>query len=79
MELKKWVSNNDAVTEAILETVKSISNARQVEVEPNTAGPSVHGQHRTITDDYCQVGNNQIMFTNSRIAEEDSVASLFSN
>ena len=34
--LKKWISNNDAVTEAIPEDLKSISNTKQVEVEPNT-------------------------------------------
>ena len=33
-ELKKWISNNDAVIEAIPEDLKSISNTKQVEVEP---------------------------------------------
>ena len=35
-ELKKWISNNDAVTKAIPEDFKSISNTKQVEVELNT-------------------------------------------
>ena len=42
-DLKKWISNNDAVTEAISEDLKSISNTKQVEVEPNTEGSSVLG------------------------------------
>ena len=33
-ELKKPKINNDAVTEAIPEALKSISNSKQVEVEP---------------------------------------------
>ena len=37
-ELKKWISNNDAVTKAIPEDLKSISNTKQVGVEPNTEG-----------------------------------------
>ena len=42
-ELKKWISNNDAVTKAIPEDLKSINNTKQVEVEPNTEGSSVLG------------------------------------
>ena len=42
-ELKKWISNNDAVTEAIPEDLKSISNTKQAEVEPSTEGSSVLG------------------------------------
>ena len=37
-EPKKWISNNDAVTKAIPEDLKSISNTKQVEMEPNTEG-----------------------------------------
>ena len=44
-ELKKWISKNDAVTEAIPEDLKSISNTKQVEVEPNTEGSSLLGLH----------------------------------
>ena len=40
-ELKKWISNNDAVAEAITEDLKSISNTKQVEVEPNTEESSL--------------------------------------
>ena len=36
--MKKGISNNDAVTEAIPEDLKSISNTKQVEVDPNTEG-----------------------------------------
>ena len=54
-ELKKWISNNDAVTEAIPEDLKSISNTKQVEVEPNTEGSSVLGLQWTVTDDSLQV------------------------
>ena len=54
-ELKKWISNNDAVTEAIPEDLKSISNTKQVEVEPHTEGSSVLGLQWTVTDDSLQV------------------------
>ena len=54
-ELKKWISNDDAVTEAISEDLKSISNTKQVELEPNTEGSSVLGLQWTVTDDSLQV------------------------
>ena len=54
-ELKKWISNNDAVTEAIPEYLKSTSNTKQVEVEPSTKGSSVLGLQWTVTDDSFQV------------------------
>ena len=54
-ELKKWISNNDAVTEAIPEYLKSISDTKQVEVEPTTEGSSVLGLQWTVTDDSLQV------------------------
>ena len=54
-ELKKWISNNDAVTKAIPEDLKSIINTKQVEVEPNTEGSSVLGLQWTVTDDSLQV------------------------
>ena len=54
-DLKKWISNNDAVTEAIPEDLKSISNTKQVEVEPNTEGSSVLGLQWTVIDDSLQV------------------------
>ena len=54
-ELKKWISNNDAVTKAIPADLKSISNTKQVEVEPNTEGSSVLGLQWTVTDDSLQV------------------------
>ena len=54
-ELKKWISNNDAVTEAIPDDLKSISNTTQVEVEPNTEGSSVLGLQWNITDDRLQM------------------------
>ena len=33
-ELRKWKSENDAVTKAISEYLKSYSNLKQIEVEP---------------------------------------------
>ena len=54
-ELKKRISNNDEVTEAIPEDWKSISNTKQVEVEPNAEGSSVLGLQWTVTDDSFQV------------------------
>ena len=54
-EQKKWISNNDEVTEAIPEDLKSISNTKQVEVEPNAERSSVLGLHWTVTDDSLQV------------------------
>ena len=53
-ELKKWISNNDAVTEKIPEDLKSISNTKQVEVEPKTEGSPVLGLQWTVTDDSLQ-------------------------
>ena len=53
--LKKWISNNDAVIEVIPEDLKSISNTKQVEVEPNTEGSSVLGLKWTVTEDSLQV------------------------
>ena len=54
-ELRKRICKNDAVTEAIPEDLKSISNTKQVEVEPNTEGSSVLGLQWTVTDDSLQV------------------------
>ena len=54
-ELRIWSSNNDAVTKTIQEDLKSVGNAKQVEVEPNTEGSSVLGLQWTITDDSLQV------------------------
>ena len=54
-ELKKWMRNNDAVTDAIPEDLKSISSTKKVEVEPNTEGSSVLEMQWTVTDDSIQV------------------------
>ena len=54
-ELKKWVRNNEAVNKAIPEDLKSISNTKQVEVEPNTERSSVLGLQWTVIDDSLQV------------------------
>ena len=54
-EMKKWISNNDAVIEAISEDLKSISNTKQVDVESNTEGSSVLGLQWIVTDDSLQV------------------------
>ena len=37
-ELKKWITNSDMVTNAIPEDLRSISNIKQVEVEPSKEG-----------------------------------------
>ena len=50
-ELKKWLTNNDAVTEAIPEDLEAISNMKQLEVELNTEGTSVLGLQWTFIDD----------------------------
>ena len=42
-ELKKWISNNDEVNASIPEGLKSISNTKQVDVEPKAQGSSVLG------------------------------------
>ena len=54
-ELKKWISNNEAVTKAIPEDLKSISNTKQADVEPNTEGSSVLRLKWTVTDDSLQI------------------------
>ena len=53
--MKKCISNNDAVTEAIPEDLKSISITKQVEVEPNTEGSLVLRLQWTVIDDSLQV------------------------
>ena len=54
-ELKKWITNSDAVTNAIPEDLRSISKTKQVEVESSQEGSSVLGLQWTITDDSLQV------------------------
>ena len=54
-KLKKRISNNDAVIERILEDLKSLSNTKQAEVEPNTEGLSVLGPQLSVIDDSLQV------------------------
>ena len=54
-QLTKWISNSDEVCKAIPVDLKSISNTKQVEVEPNTEGSSVLGLQWTVTDDSLQV------------------------
>ena len=53
--MKKWISNIDVVTKAITEDLKSISNTKKVEVEPNTEGSTVLGLQWTVIDDSLQV------------------------
>ena len=79
-ELKKWISNNDAVTEAIPEDLKSISNTKQVEVEPNTEGSSVLGLQWIVSDDKLQVSRGTIKEVEALIAQRkiwSLVSSLF--
>ena len=55
LELKNWISNNDAVTKATPEGLKLIRNIKQVEVQPNTERSSVLGLQWTVTDDSLQL------------------------
>ena len=50
-DLKKWIINNDAVSEAIPEDMKSVGKTKQVEVQYNTKGSSVLRLQITVTDD----------------------------
>ena len=54
-ELKKWITNSDVETNAIPEDLRSISNTKQVEVEPSKEGSSVLGLQWTIIDESLQV------------------------
>ena len=54
-ELKKWITNSDLVINTIPEEMRSISNTKQVEVEPSTEGSSVLGLQWTTTDDSLHV------------------------
>ena len=54
-ELKKWITNIDVVTNAIPEDLRSVSDTKQVKVEPSMGGSSVLGLHWTITDFSLQV------------------------
>ena len=63
-ELKKWISNNDEITKAIPEDMRSISKMKQVEVESNTEGSSVLGLQWTIIDDsfhVCRGTNKEVV------------------
>ena len=53
-ELKKWITNSDAVTTAIPEDLRSISKTKQVEIEPSQEGSSVLGFQWTITNEVCR-------------------------
>ena len=57
-ELKKWVSNSDKVAEAIPVDLKSVINAKQIEVETNTEASAFLGLHCPVTDDSVQVCRN---------------------
>ena len=79
-ELKKWISNNDAVTGAIPEDLKSISNMKQVEVETNVEGSLVLGLQWTVTDDSLQVcrgTNKEVETPISQRKDLSLVSSLF--
>ena len=54
-ELKKWISNNDAVIKTIPEDLKSISKTKQIEVEHITEGSGVLGQQWNVIDNSLQV------------------------
>ena len=54
-ELKKWITNSDTVTNAIPVDLRSISNQKQVEIEPSKEGSSVLELQLTIIDDNLQV------------------------
>ena len=77
-ELKKAISNNDAVTEAIPEDLKSISKTKQVEVEPNTEGSSVLGLQWTVIDDSLQVCRGTNKEAETRITQK-KILSLVSS
>ena len=53
--LKKWITNSDVVTNAISEDLRSISNKKQLEVEPSKEGSSVLGLQWMVTNDSLQV------------------------
>ncbi|XP_075243707.1 uncharacterized protein LOC142337959 [Convolutriloba macropyga] len=54
-ELKKWISNKDDVNAVIPEDLKSISNTKQVDIEPNAERSSVLELQWNVTDDSLQV------------------------
>ena len=62
-ELKKWISNNDEVKAVIPEGLKSISNTKQVDIEPNAQGSSLLGLQWNVTDDnlqFCRGTNKEV-------------------
>ena len=79
-ELNKWISNNDAVTKAIPEDLKSISSTKQVEVEPKIEGYSVLGIQWTANDDslqVCRVTNEKVEATLTQRKILTMVSSVF--
>ena len=77
-ELKKWITNSDVVTNAIPEDLRSISNTKQVEVEPSKEGSSVLGLQWTITDDSLQVCRGTSKEVENPITQR-KILSLFSS
>ena len=50
-EQRKWITNSDVVTNAIPVDLRSISNTKQVGIQPSKEGSSVLGLQWTIIDD----------------------------
>ena len=76
IELKKWISNNDAVIEAIPEDwcQSPTRNNSKFEVEPNIEGSSVLGLLWTVTDDSLQSCRG----TNKEVEESITQKNIFS-
>ena len=77
-ELKKWITNNDVVTNAILENLRSISDTKKVEVEPIKEKSSVLGLQWTIIDDSLQVCRGTSKEVETSITQR-KILSLFSS
>ena len=52
---KKWITNCNKLTKEMSEELRSISDTKQVEVEPSKVGSSVLGLQWTVTEDSLQV------------------------
>ena len=78
LELKKWITNSDVVTNAIPEDLRSISNTKQVEIEPGKEGSSVLGLQWTIIDDSLQVCRGTSKEVETPITERKILSLVFS-
>ena len=77
-EQRKWITNSDVVTNAIPVDLRSISNTKQVGIQPNKEGSSVLGLQWTIIDDSLQVCRGTSKKVETPITQRKILSLVFS-